>query len=328
MIEQSLRSIATPIVGVLLFLILWGGALLSLYGDPATPVALSFFGYELNLSLGWQVSISMLFFLFDVYLLFRISNEYSLFNIHTSFAPGLFIALIGGSTFLMPLYSGNICSSMMLLVVYVLLSTYQRRQAISEYLVGFTLLGFMVILSPKWMLLIPFVFMGCRMFQSLTIRTFFTALIGLIIPFWIGAGLLFLFDEFDHFLVPFRELIVFYPIQYRAFSAQQMVGALLLLFFIVPSFLHYPASSFSIKEKARVCYNFLLILSIGVFFIVVLQPSLFNEFFSLFVGIACIFVTQMLLSLHRRSRSIFFFIMIVLYLLYITVPVWRDLLIS
>lgn len=328
LLERALRSYATLIVSILLFLILWGGVLLSLFGSPVAPVSLDLFGYSFTMGMGGQAAVSIVLFLLDVYLLYRIISEFGFYNVRTSFAPGLFIALIGGSWFLMPLHSGNICLSIMMLAIYVLLSTYQMHHAITEYVTGYALLGLITILSPKWMLLVPVFIIGCGLIQSLTPRTFMAAIIGLVIPYWIGGGLLFLFDEMDHFLIPFIQLAEFCPIRYGALSPHQITALILLLFLAIPSMFHYPGSSFSIREKARVCYNFLFALFVSTLVLILLQPCLVNEFYPLLTVVTSIFVTQMLISARGRFGSIYFLILLMLYLIYITEPIWVDLLIS
>lgn len=327
-LERTLRSSVTPIIGILFFLILWGGVLLSLYGDPVAPVSITPFGYEYTLSMNGQAAISSILFLLDMYLLYRIISEFGLFNIRTAFAPGLFIALIGGSWFLIPLHSGNICLAVMLLAIYILLTTYQQRHAITEYVTSYALLGIITILSPKWMLLIPVFIIGCGLIQSLTLRTFMAAIIGLILPYWIGGGLLFLFDEMDHFFIPFIQLAEFCPIQHDELSLHQITALVLLLFLVIPSMFHYPGSSFSIREKARICYNILFVMFVSTLVLVLLQPCLVNEFYPLLTAVASIFVTQMLISARGRFRSIYFLILLLLYLIFITQPIWTDLLIS
>ena len=327
-LKSTLRSQTTLIVGIVLFLCLWVGNVLSLFGDPVSPISTSVFGFDCTLGISGQVILSITLFLLDVFLLYRIINEFELFNIRTTFAPGLFIALIGGSTFLIPLHTGNVCLPMMMLVLYILLSTYQQRHAISEYVTGFALLGCITILSPKWILLTPVIIVGCGLIQSLTPRTFMAAVIGLIIPYWIGGGVLFLFDETAHFADPFIQLAEFCPIRYGELTIQQLSATILLLVLAVPSMLHYPGSSFGIREKARVCYNFFFALFACTLILILLQPCLISEFYPLLAAIACLFVTQMLLSAKGRGGGIYLLLLSLLYLIYITEPIWTDLLIS
>ena len=135
-------------------------------------------------------------------------------------------------------------------------------------------------------------------------------------------------DEMDHFAIPFIQLAEFCPIRYGALSFHQITALVLLLFLAVPSMFHYPGSSFGIREKARVCYNFLFTLFVSTLVLILLQPCLVNEFYPLLTAVTSIFVTQMLISARGRFGSIYFLILLLLYLIYITEPIWMDLLIS
>lgn len=327
-LERVLKGSSTLIVSIVLFLLLWGGVLLSFFGEPVIPVPISPFGFAFTLGPLVQASVSMLLFLVDAYLLYLTVNEFSFYNIRTNFAQSLFLVLMGGSWFLIPLHSGNICLTIALLVIYLLLSTYQQRFATMEYVTSYALLSILTILSPKWMLIIPMFIIGCGLIQSLTLRTFMAAIIGLILPYWVAGGLLFLFDETERFIIPFLQLAEFCPIRYEELSFHQIMALLLLLFLAVPSMFHYPISSFNVKEKARVCYNFFFVLFVSTLALILLQPCLVNEFFALLAAVTSIFVTQMFVSSRGRFRNVYFVLMLIFYLLFILEPLWVDLLIS
>lgn len=322
--DQILRSAFAIIAGVLLFLALWGVRLFGVYGEPVTEATVTFFGCSFHPQLPLQVAISALLILVDIYLIYHLSSEYTLFDTRTHFAPSQFLAIVGGAAFFMPLQNSNIALPLALTAIFILLSTYQQRQATNEYVTAFILLGIVTILSPKWMLLLPFIFLGCGVCQSLAPRNFAAGLIGFIAPYWISAGVLYLCGHIADFVLPFQELIRFSAIDYATLTVEQVTAGAVVLFMAVPALFLYPNTSFTLKEKARVAYLFLIILFASALLLVLLQPTLFTELIPLLAVLACIFVTRMLLASNERFGSTYLLLLILIYLLYITVPLWKD----
>ena len=325
LLERTLHSYAPFILGLLLFLTLWGLRLTGILGEPLPDSSLSVFGITLPVGMLTQSIVSPILYLLSCYLLFRTIGEYQLYNARTHFPTGLFFAFVAGAPFLMPLQAGSISLVIILIALYVLMSTYQRHDAISEYLIGFSFLSLASILFPKWLFLVPFLLIGGSMMQSLTPRTFMATLIGLIIPYWISAGILFLFDKLDLFVVPFQQLIQFNAISYTNMTLNEITAAGLLIFLAIPSFVLFPSTLFTIKEKARVSYQYLLLVFIATFILALLQPNLFVDLLPLLITIACLFVTQMLISSKSRMGGIYILLLLIFYLIYISQPLWEPL---
>ncbi|MBO4444461.1 MAG: hypothetical protein J5814_06835 [Bacteroidaceae bacterium] len=324
-LEQTLRSYFPLIAGVLLFIILWGGCLAGFWWKPLTETTLSFFGTIVTVSPLTQSIVSPLLYVISAYLLFRTIGEFQLFSTRTHFPTGLFFALVAGASFLLPLRAGSICLPIMMIAAYMLMTTYQQHDSISEYVIAFALVSLASILFPKWLLLVPFFLIGGGLLQSLTPRTFMAALIGLIIPYWISAGMLFLCDDISSFVVPFQQLIQFDAIKYQSLTLNEITAGALLLLIAVPGIVLFPSTLFAIKEKARVCYQFLLLVFVAVFILALLQPTLFADLFPLLMTIATLFVTNMLLSGKSRLGGVYLLMLIIFYLVYISQPLWEPL---
>lgn len=322
-LERMLRSYAPLVVGLLLFLLFWGGRLGGFSGEPLPESSLSIFGLSVPLSPLAGGIVSMVLYAISAYLLSRIIGEYQLYNTRTHFPTGLFLGLVAASSFLIPFPSGGLCLVLVLFMLYVLMSTYQRRDAVGEYVIGFSLFSLASIFFPKWLLFVPVLLVGGNMLQSLTPRTFMAAVIGLIVPYWIGAGVLFMFDKLSLFVVPFEELIRFDAIVYSGLTLRELAAAFMLLFLAIPGFVLFPSTLFSIKEKARVCYQFMLLMAVAVLLFMLLQPTLFSGLFPMLTGIACLFVTQMLISSKSRMGGVYLLLLVVFFVAYCTLPLWE-----
>lgn len=322
--EQVLRSPFPMVLGVGLFAVLLALRQTGLLGTPVSGGDMTVFGYTFIVNGVWSLWSGALLVMLSTYMFYRLSGEYSMYNVRTHFGMALFMAVFGGPAFIVSSLSGMLSLLLALGALFILFSTYQQTQAVGEYQLAFFLLGLATVLSPKWMLLVPVFFVSCGLLRSMTGRAALASLIGLITPYWIAAGVLYLCDEIDHFILPFQQLFTFVPVDYSCVTATWIVSFVFLLFMALPALFLYPTSAYTVKEKARVGYLFLFILFMSATVLVLLQPQLVGEFLPLLMFEACLTVTQMLLAHNERFVGTYLLLLLIVYALYVSEPYWVD----
>ena len=80
---------------------------------------------------------------------------------------------------------------------YILLRTYRDRAAMGSYFLAFVLVGTQCVFAPSLLFTLPLLVLCGASMESLHTRTFFAALWGLLCPFWMVAGTLFLTDRVE-----------------------------------------------------------------------------------------------------------------------------------
>lgn len=321
-----LRSYGTLIGSLLLFILIGAARVLGWLGAPLGEASLTLFGWTFQLPFAVQLGVGMLLMLMDIYLLLRIMSENALYDTRTYFAPSLFLMLICGAPFTLPLTTGQICLTLTLFSILILLTSYQQKRAVSEYVAAFLFFGIATLFAPHWIYLIPFLFIGCSFIGSLTGRTFLAALLGLIAPWWIAAGVLFFLDGIDSFCLPFLELVRFSPIDYTSLPVEHIASMLLVILLLLPALISYPSAAPSLKERTRVAYSLLITLLIGVLLFCFLQPQQIDNLFPLFACLTSLLISRLLLTPFVRSKPIFQEILIFLLIVYLTCPLWMPLL--
>lgn len=323
-----LRSYGALIGGLLLF-ILWGTArVLGWLDEPFDPAFLSLFGLSFKLPLPVQLGCGATLVLLDAWLVFRIVNENVMFRKRNYLSQGLFLVLMAGTPFVLSLISALVCLTLTLLAVLILLNTFGQQRAVGAYCTSFMLIGLSVVLIPQWIYLLPFLLIGCASIRTLNMRTFLAAMLGFVVPFWIGAGLLFLSDGIGNFLISFNEIVHLSPISCRHLSPTQWPVFLLILLLALPALFHYPSTTYQLKERSRIAYALFITLFVGALLLACLQPPMTGKLFPLLACISCILVTQMVLTLRERRGRVYRIALIILLLLYMTCSQWMPLLTS
>jgi len=320
-----LRSFGTLIAGLLLYVLGCTARMLGWIEGPVQAATIDVFGNSFTIPLLYQLVAGALLVIADLLLLYHIANEYALFSIRTYLHLGLFLVFMVGASFTTVFTAGNICLTLTLLLMIIILTTYQQPYATSEYVLAFMLFALCTMLVPKWTYLFPILLISCRKMGSLNLRTFLAALLGFIAPYWIAAGTLFLVDEIGLFLIPFDELIHLTPINYSSIPFEVLEAVLFVTLLTIPALLYYPTTSSRMKERTRATYSVLIFFFLGALLLAYLQPQQAGTLFPLLAAMGCLLVTQMLVSLCNRHGITYQIVVVILLLLYLTRPLWMPL---
>lgn len=190
-----------------------------------------------------------------------------------SMAPAaLFLLLITCTPQLYPLSRGLAATPFLLLATYCLMSSFQKESSQINLFHTFLLLGTGSLVYPKLTWLAPLFLVGAVIFMSLNIRSFFAAILGWALPFWILFAIAILSQDLSMLYAPFRELIHFQALGTNYPAWQLLLLALLLIAWIA-SILNKISTKYDDKMRTRTFLNFLSLLSIALLLGTVLQPS-------------------------------------------------------
>lgn len=330
------RGYGTHVCSLLLFLLLSAAWLMGWMGEPIDAPMPSLFGCSPALLPAVQLGVGVLLTLGTAALLVRLVGANALFDTRSSLVSlrprsphpqsPVFLLLMACTPFALPLTAGTVTLPLTILSILILVTTHQQQQSVGEYFSAFLLLGLSSLFIPQWQLLVPFVLMGCLLLGSLTLRTFFAALLGLIAPWWTAAGVLFLMDGMERLVIPFRAYVLLPSIgQLAALPLGQLCGLVVMTLLALPALIHYPAVGPTLKERSRVVWLFLILLLVGTLLLTYAQPQLLPLLYPLLAALISLFVAQLAFTLHsRRSRTICQLMILVVLLLYATRPLWMP----
>ena len=132
--------------------------------------------------LGWAVCGLTAYFWVET------NNAHSLIRIRSRLTPAIYLWMTGCIFSLHPLQDGLIVSCLMLASYYLLFKSYQRTEAVSPIFHSFLCLGIGSLFFPQLLFFAPFYLWYATVYlRSLTWRTFWAAMTGLILPYWFMA---------------------------------------------------------------------------------------------------------------------------------------------
>ena len=207
----------------------------------------------------------------------------------------------------------------------ILFSTFREEEATGKYASAFALYGTALLLVPEWSPLLILMLIGGLIMQSMNLRSFMAAIVGLLVPAWILAGVFFLIDKNEMTLDMLSRLWRFDAIRYSNLNITQWVCLLPAVVGGIPAILRYPVLSFELRTNSRARYLFLLVFYFGTLVYLALQPTRFESLAPLLLVTAASFFD---IHTERQHNGPMLFILLILFTLLIaaclTLPIWMP----
>ena len=153
-----------------------------------------------------------------------------------------------------------------LISLFFLFKSYQQPHPVSYIFHSFAFIGAGSLLFPQLLYFIPLWLIGAYSFQSLTIRSFCGAIIGISLPYWFLLGHAFFYGEMELFYQPFIELVHFQPIEFgKNLQLWELVTLIYLFILFIVSAAHCIVSGYEDKIRTRSYLHFLIFLNFCIF---------------------------------------------------------------
>ena len=129
--------------------------------------------------------VNLSLFLYILYQLAEVNNAYSLVKRRTMLHGIIFMLLWVSAPFSCHSIEANLLLCCLLTSISFLFKSFQQRESSAEAFNIFLFLGLGSIIALPTLCLIPLLYMAMWFFQSLSIRSFFAGLAGVLWPYWI-----------------------------------------------------------------------------------------------------------------------------------------------
>ncbi len=258
------------------------------------------------------------------YLSVKVAREFSLSDVKnvlpaTLFYMGCTVApqlnLVGGNRVHFILFS---------ISCYILLLTYRNRSAMGGYFFTFVLIGIECLMSPSLLLALPWLVLCGSFMDSLHVRTFLAALWGLLCPFWIVCGVLFLTDRvgdiapyFGHILPSELSMSIVLG------DTQLWVPLLWALLLILPGSVAILFDR-TMKLQANAGFRFVIVSLVVLLVAVCLSLEIYMALFPSVLISASLIGAGLFVTGEGRARNIYLLALFVLWLVALGLQVWSS----
>lgn len=213
------------------------------------------------------------------YIIIELVNTNALIRIRTSLTPAIFLIVMGAMTWLHPSTEAFLSALCVALSYLFLFRTYSKPQPVHSIFLAFLLLGCgSCICPPLCILSVCYWGYMASYLRCLTPRTFSSACLGLLFPYWIWAGGCIYNRNFAPLAEHFEKIYTAQPLSsifLTQLSYAQTTAALFTLCLALLCIVHYLQTDFNDKIRIRMYFYLLIIqeLVLGVIAILFTQYS-------------------------------------------------------
>lgn len=269
-------------------------------------------------------SIGLLISLVVGYLSVRVAREYSFNDAKNALPATLFFMGCAIAPQVSPARGDSMHFILFITTCYILLRTYRCRSAMGSYFLAFALVGAQCLMAPSLLLTLPWLVLCGVIMESLHVRTFFASLWGLLLPYWVVVGALFLTDKVG-LIAPFFDKIL--PSEFglsSVLNVPQLWWQHLWMFLLA-----LPGSMiilFNRTMKLQTSAGFrLLIFSLVVLLIAIwLFPVCYSALFPCVLLYSSLIGTFLFASNGGRVKNIYLTMLLILWLFSLGLHVWSN----
>ena len=207
---------------------------------------------------------------------------------------------------------------------YTLLCTYRDRNAMGQYFLAFALIGAQCLMVSPLLLTLPWIVLCGTFMESLHGRAFFASLWGLLLPYWVACGVLFLTDK-TAVISPYIGRILPAPSAMLAVSSNPQLWAQLLwtLLLALPGGVMVLLNR-AMRIQANAGYR-LLMLALGVLLItLVISPTYYSMLSPCILLYSSLIGAAMFVGNEGRVRNIYLVTLLVFWLAFLGQYVWNN----
>ncbi len=273
---------------------------------------------------GWW--FQFLCFFTSVYTMVHLNNINQLIRIFSRSVSTAYIMLGCSAIWLFSSIEESVlmlCSSLSL---FLLFACYQDQEATGKSFYIFFLISFTSLFEPHFLLFIPvYLLLMATTIYSLSFRTFFAALVGLITPYWLYSGWQLYINRhqpemtFD-FLNRFTEMDWLTDFSVVTKSQWIYLGLLIVLFIV--GTIHFWITSYMDKIRVRQIYTSFIMISIYTLILIAIQPQKLDVFIGMMTTVISPITGHFFALTRTRLSNIFFIITIAVILLLTGMNLW------
>ena len=259
----------------------------------------------------------LLLILMAGYLLVRTNRVFSLSDTKSTLPATLFYLGCALAPDLLSSRGTALHLVLLAIAFHLLLRTHRSRHAMGRYFVAFTLIGLQCMLTPPLLLLMPWLVVCALPMESLHGRTLLASLWGLLFPFWIACGVLFLAGHTAPIVAYLGSVVpAAYPVLPPLAATSQWFLLLWALLLIVPGSVTVLVSR-TMKLQASAGFRLMLSALVVLLAAMGLGSESFSALLPTVMLIASLMGSALFASAASRAKSIYLVVLTAIGLLLI-----------
>lgn len=286
-------------------------------------ILICLFLWGISINSGYEIA-SFVICALTGYLMIEINTAFTLIRTRTTLPVSMYWFLMAACMFLHPFRLVNFIPLAFIITLFQLFRSYESQQASGNIFHAFFFVGLGSLVFPQLLYFIPLFYISMINFRSLSAKTFFAGLLGMVTPYWFLFSYSFYYDKMDLFYSPLQELIHFQPIDYSALTLNDIISWGVITLISLISSAHYFQVSYLDKTRTRLFLSFLVAVEAWIYLLGILQPQHFYALLPLQIMIGSILTGHLFTLTRNRFSGIFFIITFVILITLAIYNLWMQ----
>ena len=265
-------------------------------------------------------------FFTSVYAMIHLNNINMLIRIYSRSVSVFYILLACSATWMFGSIQGTVQVLSMVLGLLLLCSCYQDQKSVGRTFYLYMLISIVSLLEPHFLLFVPiFLLLMATTIYSLSWRTFFAALLGLMTPYWLFTGWqLYTYRYQPEMAVDYlkRFTDMQWAADYTVVTTQQWAYLALLVVLFVVGTIHFWMTSYMDKIRVRQIYNSLTILTVYTLVLMAVLPQKYDTFIGMLTVVVSPIVAHFFTLTRTRLSNLFYIVTMVAILVLTGMNLW------
>ena len=247
-------------------------------------------------------------FMVTAYLMVILNNSYSLIRIYSRTLSCSFLVLMCAGCFLFNSLGGAIAQLCMAGFFLTIFHCYQDKESIGTTYYAFLCIGLASLVFVHVLFYVPFLW-AMMFFQlsSLSWRTFFASILGLVTPYWFAIPALLYLGQYDWPFIHFSALAEFsFPYEYTQLMLNQLLLFALVVTLGITGTVHYRRKKSGDNIRIRLLYGCLIQMWLLPFVFIVLQPQHYDVLIRFLILCVSPLIAHFLSLTYTRITNIAF----------------------
>ena len=256
----------------------------------------------------WWIQFAI--FAVCTYLMVELNNANALLRIYSRMVSCTFLVLSCTACFLFDSLLGAVLELCIIAAYSTLFHSYQDKQATGWIYYTFLLLGLSSLVFVHILYYIPVLWLLIAFkVQSLSWRTFFASLLGLLTPYWF-VGVYFVYtQDIDIPMAHFAKLNMFeLPFDFSQLSAVQIIVYVFMFLMTITGTVHYFRTRYNDKIRIRMLFDCFIITDLLTLVLLALQPQHYDMLMRIIIINTSPLLAHFIALTHTRWTNIAFYV--------------------
>ena len=256
-----------------------------------------------------------------------LNNQNALIRIFSRMVSCAFLALSCAASFLMTDIHGNIMQTFVVAAYLILFQSYQDKEAVGIIYYGSLMLGLASLACPHILYFVPVIWLlMATNLLSLSWRTWFSSLLGLLTPYWFISAWLVYQADFTPLVEHFEPLTDFqFPILYDALDTSVLLILGLLAISTLTGIIHFVRKSTYDSIRIRLLYGFFIWMDLFAFALMVFQPQHYDMLLRIIIINTAPLIAHFIALTSTKITNVAFYVITAVILFITAHNIWSTL---